>query len=149
MGMRLKYPNGILGLTLSSLGIATAIFLQVAPSRAESQQFVSIPEAFEDAFFQSSKNFFQNRTIWRQIDLIFGPGSLYRSSYPEIEIERDAKRIENLYRRILKQQVSSAPVIRTPDLPNPYDTSILQQPPSNFTNQFPGIEFNFERNTLR
>lgn len=149
MGMRLKYANGILGLALSSLAMATAIFLPAAPSRAESQQFVSIPEAFEDAFFQSSKNFFQNRTIWRQINLIFGPGSLYRSSYPEIEIERDAKRIDNLYRRLLKQQISSAPVIRVPDLPNPYDTSLLQLPPSNFINRFPGLEFNFETIPMR
>ncbi len=149
MGMRLKYPNGILGLTLSSLGMATAIFLHAAPSTAQSQQPVSIPDAFDDAFFESSKTFFQNRTLWRQVDLIFGPGSLYRSSYPEIEIERDARRIEDLYRRLLNQQVSSDPVIRTPDLPNPYDTSLLQQPPSNFTNRFPGSELNFEIIPLR
>lgn len=149
MGMWLKYPNGILGLTLSSLGMATAIFLQAAPSTAQSRQPISIPDAFDEAFFESSKTFFQNRSIFRQIDLILGQGSLYRSSFPEVEIERDARRVEELYRRVLNQQMSSDPVIRTPDVPNPFDTSLLQQPPSNFTNRFPGSELNFETIPLR
>lgn len=149
MDMRLKYPNSILGLTLSSLAMATAIFLHAAPSSAQSRQPVSIPDAFDDAFFESSKTYYQNRTLWRQIDLILGQGLLYRSSFPEVEIERDARRTEDLYRRVLYQQVSSDPIIRTPDLPNPFDTSLLQQPPSNFTNRFPGSELNFERIPLR
>jgi len=36
--------------------------------------------------------------------------------------------VDIVYQNTLEQQVSSDPIIRTQDLPNPYETSILLSP---------------------
>lgn len=89
---------------------------------------ITIPEAFERAFFKNDPQFFRNNSIERQVNVIFGPGSLLRNSFPEHEISRDARLVHQLYEQVLNQQTSSDPVVRTPDLPNPYSTSILSSP---------------------
>jgi hypothetical protein len=89
------------------------------PSRLE-----TIPNLFERAFFNESGDFFRNRSPQRQAEFIIGPG------FPDLELERDAELVEDIYRDLLEQQVASDPVLRTPDLPNPYDTSIRLLPAS-------------------
>lgn len=95
----------------------------------------SVAETFNRAFSRNDPTFFRNRSIKRQIDLIFGPGTLRRNSYPENEIRRDAELIDILYRDVLNQQVNSDPVIRTLDLPNPYNTTIRTSPRINVNTQ--------------
>jgi len=81
----------------------------------------TLADRFEQAMFTSNPDFFQNRSFGRQFDWLLGT-----NGFPENEIQRDAKRANILYRTGLEQQVSSDPVIRTRDLPNPYETSILE-----------------------
>lgn len=105
-----------------------------------SPNILTIEEAFERAFFDNDKPFFDNRSIPRQLDYLFG----LRNSFPENEINRDAKNVHELYREVLRQQVASDPVLRTPDLPNPYNTSLFQLPvfnPTNRINPVQGLEF--------
>lgn len=83
---------------------------------------VGLAEEFERVFFRNDRESFNNRSIPRQLDYIFG----IRDSFPENEMNRDAKAVHRLYVETFKQQVSSDPIIRTPDLPNPYCTSLLQ-----------------------
>ena len=81
----------------------------------------TLADRLEQTFFTSDPDFYQNRTLGRQFDWIFGT-----NGFPDNEIQRDAKRTNDLYRSALEQQTSSDPVVRTRDLPNPYKSSILE-----------------------
>jgi hypothetical protein len=81
----------------------------------------TLADRMEQAFFTSDPDFYENRTVRRQLDWMFGT-----NGFPENEIQRDAQRTSDLYRSALELQGSSDPVIRTRDLPNPYKTSILE-----------------------
>jgi hypothetical protein len=104
----------------------------------------TLSETFNRAFFENDPEFFRNRSIKRQIDLILGIGSLRRNSFPETEILQDAKLIDILYQDSLEQQAARDLVIRTPDLPNPYGTSILLSPRTNVNSQVEESGFIFE-----
>jgi hypothetical protein len=96
-------------------------------STQSNQTFVpveSIPRRFERAFFQNSGDFYYNRTIPRQVELVFGVG------LPENQIQDDANLINGLYRELSEQQNNSDPILRSPDIRNPYDTSIRMLPSS-------------------
>ncbi|MGF1495426.1 MAG: hypothetical protein ACFB8W_01195 [Elainellaceae cyanobacterium] len=82
----------------------------------------SIPEALNEAFFSNDREFFNNRSIGRQLSWFLGFG------FPENEINQDGRAVDILYQDLREQQVSSTPIIRTPDLPNPYQTSVLLSP---------------------
>lgn len=83
----------------------------------------TIPEAFNRAYYSHTGNFFDNRGIWQGFRLIFGI-----PNYVENSISQDGRAVNRLYRDVLEQQTSSGPVLRTPDLPNPYTGSILTTP---------------------
>jgi hypothetical protein len=83
----------------------------------------TIPQAFNDAYYSRRGNYFDNRQIWKSFSLIFGI-----PTYPEQAISRDGRAVNQLYRETLEQQVASDPVLRTPDLPNPYTGSVLTTP---------------------
>lgn len=116
-----------------------------APFPTPPHRLETIPEAFNRAFFQESGDFYHNRKIQRQISYIIGPGLPWGAGFPDLEIERDSERITKLYREVLELQVSSDPVIRTPDLPNPFNSSVrLMSAPPRFGNRLEGGEFIFE-----
>lgn len=122
------------------------------PVAGEYNRLLTLNEAFIQAFFRESGDFYLNRTLPGQFKYIFGPGIPGRAGFPDLEIERDAQRINRLYRIAIEQQTSSDPVLRTPDLPNPFDTSILRLPASRrfvgpregFLGPVEGGEFRFE-----
>ena len=89
----------------------------------DNQPLPTIPQAFTSAYYNRRGNFFDNRQIWQSFSLIFGI-----PDYPEQGISRDGRTVNKLYREVLEQQVSSDPVLRTPDLPSPYTGSILTTP---------------------
>lgn len=127
MGLRFSSLSSVLVLVAAAIGFPSAAIAQSTLS-TQSSGNETLSETFNRAFFKNDPEFFRNRSPKRQIDLILGPGSLIRNSFPENEILRDAKLVDILYQDALEQQVSSDPIIRTPDLPNPYETSILQSP---------------------
>jgi hypothetical protein len=73
----------------------------------------SIPYRFEQEFFSSDGNYFQNRTFLRQLAFLFGP-------FPENQITRDAREVNQVYREVLSRQLATGPLIRTADLPSPF-----------------------------
>lgn len=127
MSLRFRRLSDVLVLVAAAIGFPSAAIAQPALNTQPSGN-ETISETFNRAFFRNDPDFFRNRSIKRQVDLILGPGSLLRNSFPENEILRDAKLVDILYQDVLGQQASSGPVIRTPDLPNPYETSIFQSP---------------------
>lgn len=84
-------------------------------------------DTFNRAFFKNDPSFFRNQSVGRQLGLIFGVGG----SFPETEIRWDGELVDSLYHDTLEQQGSNGPVIRTPDLPSPYNTTLLETPALN------------------
>lgn len=109
-------------LSATSTIFATAAHGQFQPAGIPgTPRVITLPEAFERTFFDNDKDAFENRSIRRQFNTLFGP-------FPENEIVEDGENIHELYVDALEQQVNSDAILRTPDLPNPYNTSLLQLP---------------------
>jgi hypothetical protein len=102
-------------------------------------------EAFERTYFKNDRNFYDNGTVFRQLDWMFG----FRNSFPESEIARDAEAVNNLFHDTLQQQVGNDPYIRTPDLPTPYTSSVMSSPRLNMNKLRTGTEFRFENTPPR
>jgi len=144
--MRLTKLLSALVLAAASSVLASEAMAQTNPQGFEPIRVETIPEAFNRAFFTDSGTFYRNRSIPRQIQYIIGPGLPGRATFPDLELERDAERINELYNDVLDRQVSSDTVIRTPDLVNPFNTSLGLQPgaPRRTGSRVEGSEFIFE-----
>jgi hypothetical protein len=111
---------------------------------AETANAETANDVVERAFFTNDRTFYDNNSFRRQVDWMLGSGSLFRNSFPENEIARDGELVNVVYRDVLTQQVGNDPYIRTPDLPNPYGTSLLMSPRLNSNKLKSGTEFRFE-----
>ena len=138
MLLNLKALGGLLMLA------ATIGFPKVAAAETEISNYQTANEVFERAFFKNYPNFYKNQGLWRDIDWILGSGSLFKNSFPENEIERDAKLVNILYRDMLEQLTTNDPYIRTPDLPSPYNSSLLGSPRMRASQLQVGTEFRFD-----
>ncbi|MBD0387584.1 MAG: hypothetical protein ICV54_13935 [Nostoc sp. C3-bin3] len=134
MCLKFKTFSGLLVLLAASMA-----FPSVASAQTETTN-----DVFERAYFRHDRNFYENGSLKRQLDSFLGSGSGFGGSFPENEIARDAKLVNTLYRDVLTQQVGNDPYIRTPDLPNPYDTSLMMSPRFNSNKLKVGTEFRFE-----
>ena len=139
--MRIKFKifSGLL--VLLAAGIA---FPSVASAQIETPKTETTNDVFERAFFSHDRNFYENGSLKRQLDSILGSGSGFGGSFPENEIAHDAELVNTLYHDVLNQQVGNDPYIRTPDLPSPYDTSLMMSPRMNSNRLKLGTEFKFE-----
>ena len=112
----------VLAFTAAASFFAKSAIAQTTPSTISTGE--SIPDAINRAFFSDSGDIYRNASARRQGQFLLGIGSRARNAFPENEIRRDAERIEGIYRDLLEQQVSSDPLIRTPDLTNPFNSSL-------------------------
>lgn len=103
--------------------VSVAQFFDEREDQPSARPLPTIPQAFNQAYYNRRGNYFDNRQIWQSLSLILGI-----PDFPEQAISRDGRTVNRLYREVLEQQVSSDPVLRTPDLPNPYTGSILTTP---------------------
>lgn len=142
MGIKFKTFGGLLGLLVSGVAFPSVVVAQTVTPNYETTN-----DVFERAFFRHDRNFYENSSPKRQLDVILGPGSVFQNSFPENEIARDADLVNAVYRDVLQQQVGNDPYLRTPDLPNPYDTSLLMSPRLNANKLRVGTEFRFESMT--
>ena len=85
-------------------------------------RFGEIPYRFEQEFFSNSPDFATNRTLTGQLKRIFGP-------FPENSFFRDARAVNELYLETQYKQMNSGPIIRTVDLPSPFQYSLRTLPP--------------------
>lgn len=139
MGIKFKTFSGLLVLLAAAIA-----FPSVASAQTESPKTETTNDAFERAYFRHDRNFYENGSLKRQLDSFLGSGASFGGSFPENEIARDAQLINTLYHDVLTQQVGNDPYIRTPDLPNPYDTSLMMSPRLNSNKLKVGTEFRFE-----
>ena len=138
MPLNLKALSGLLMLA------ATISFPNIAVAQTQTSSYQTPNEVFEKAFYENYPDFYKNDGLFREIDWLFGSGSLFKNSFPENEIERDAELLNIVYRDVLKQQTTSDPYIRTPDLPHPYNTSLLASPRLRATQLQVGTDFRFD-----
>lgn len=129
--------------------IATMTFSSAVVAQTETINYEETNDVFNRAYFKNDPDFYENQTFPRQVNWIIGPGSIFRNSFPESEIARDAELVNIVYRDVLTQQVSNDPYLRTPDLPNPYNTSLLASPRLNANKLKMGTEFRFDTSLPR
>ena len=140
MGIKFQPWGGLL--VVLATGV---VFPSVASAQTETPKVYTTNETFERAFFSNDPNFYENSTSFkRQLDWILGTGAGFGSSFPENEITRDGALLHTLYTDVLRQQASNDPYIRTPDLPNPYNSSLLTSPSYNINQLKVGTEYRFE-----
>jgi hypothetical protein len=139
--VRIKFQTFGSLLMLLATGIA---FPSVVSAQTETPKTETTSDVFERAYFRHDRNFYENSSLKRQLDSFLGSGSGFGGSFPENEIARDAQLLNTLYHDVLTQQVGNDPYIRTPDLPNPYDTSLMMSPRFNSNKLKVGTEFRFE-----
>jgi hypothetical protein len=118
-------PNITMVAAIAATGMGIAG--HTATANASEDELRTLEQAFEDAFYENDKNFYRDRSIFRTVQSLF-------FNYPENEIREDAQAVNRLYRDALRQQTSSDPTIRTPDLYNPFDRSLLSAPDANGSN---------------
>jgi hypothetical protein len=145
MVMQFSKWLGVLVLAAASSMVASAAIADTDPANYEPIQVEAIPDTVNRVFFDEGGDFFRNRSYRRQVDFLLGTGSLIRPGFTENEEYRDSEKIENLYRYLLDQQVSSDPIIRTLDLSNPYNTSLRVNPGLRANSRVMGSEFVFEK----
>lgn len=132
MGVRLKSVLSLMALAAAST-VSTAVTAQERPATFKPRE--AIPDVVNRAFYGSGESF---QDVRRPIEALIGV-----PKFPENAIARDSDRLDRLYRDLLSQQVSSDPIIRTVDLPNPYNTSVLTLPSANVSNRVVGSELVF------
>ncbi|AFY99739.1 hypothetical protein [Calothrix sp. PCC 6303] len=123
---------------------AIACLPQVAVAQTNVPNYETASEVMERAFFKNDPDFYRNNSFKRELDWMLGSGSIFRNSFPENEIARDAELVNTVYRDLMTQQATNDPYIRTPDLPNPYNTSFMMSPRLNTSKLRSGTEFRFE-----
>jgi len=138
VGIKLKTFGGLLILLAASIAFPSVVAAQTQTPKSETTS-----DVFERAFFRHDRNFYENGTLKRQLDSFLGSGASFGGSFPENEIARDAELVNALYHDVLTQQAGNDPYIRTPDLPNPYDTSLMMSPRLNANKLRVGTEFRF------
>ncbi|NJK65816.1 MAG: hypothetical protein HC789_11060 [Microcoleus sp. CSU_2_2] len=126
MGQKLKSLSGVL-----AIAIASATLTSTKPAQAEPIRLHPVADSFNRQFFEASGDYFHNSSLQGYLGDYLGIGSPSGVlGFPEKEIERDASRIEGLYRKIMQRQVSSDPLLRVPDAINPFDSSVMALPPA-------------------
>lgn len=100
----------------------TAIAQEDLPDAPDLVEIYAVDEAFMDAFYNRGGNFFENRRFPTAFTWFLGP-------FPENQVRSDGESVHEIYLLASELQNESDPYIRTADLVNPYNTSLLLIPP--------------------
>ncbi|HLP92129.1 MAG TPA: hypothetical protein VK184_26505 [Nostocaceae cyanobacterium] len=123
---------------------ASVSFPGVASADRQPPTYQTPADVMENAYFRHDRNFYENGSPSRVLDSLVGTGKSYRDSFPENEMAADGELINSVYRDMLTQQSTNDPYLRTPDLPNPYSSSLLMTPQYNRDKLRLGTEYYFE-----
>ncbi|MGB7414212.1 MAG: hypothetical protein WA902_08385 [Thermosynechococcaceae cyanobacterium] len=116
MGVTIKKWSGVavLATLLSSTGSAVLAQEAELPSLHQS----SFPEAVDRN--TNLNSFWSEASIGGDAKFLFG------LQYKDIQLDKDARRIQAMYQDMLKQQDDDHPTVRTRDMPSPYNTSLYE-----------------------
>ncbi|MGB3237593.1 MAG: hypothetical protein WBB29_04800 [Geitlerinemataceae cyanobacterium] len=98
------------------------IEIQIQPRTSDRIQPLTLPGAFDSAFYDNRSNFYYRTSRPGLVESLFG------LQYPEQGIIDDSASINRVYRDAMNQQMTSDPFIRTRDIKNVYESSILTLP---------------------
>jgi hypothetical protein len=101
--------------------------VDLVPSPDTAVNFSNIPGLFNRAVNTNTGRFYDYTSILGQLNTLFGWRTFPEGSYFDNMITRDAKVTETLYYSVMQAQ-QAGPLIRTADLPNPFDTSLMENP---------------------
>jgi hypothetical protein len=88
----------------------------------------SVAEVIDRAFFHNMDSFYGSTDLLDQINTQLGIiPFVVPAAFPENQITRDAELVHAISQDALRQQ-SSQPPVRTRDLPNPFNTSLRENP---------------------
>ncbi|MEM9903531.1 MAG: hypothetical protein AAF921_00690 [Cyanobacteria bacterium P01_D01_bin.44] len=139
MGTKLK------GLLIAALTIsASSVAIADAKAQEVSADQPSVLEVIDDINYNHSGDYYTNRGLFRQLDLIVGFGWIGSANFPELEMDRDAQALEEAYGELMFLQTQNTATIRVPDLRSPYNTSVQLLPLSQVGSRVVGSELNFE-----
>ncbi|MFM7364917.1 MAG: hypothetical protein ACKO11_10570 [Cuspidothrix sp.] len=139
--MTIKFP--VLTGLLVFLATSTA-FISPAPAETEPSNYETTNNAFLKAYFRNDPNFYENGSFKRQLGALIGSPGQFGSSFTDNKIAKDGELVNILYQDVLAQQSTNDPYLRTPDLPNPYDSSLLMTPRYNTNKLRIGTEYRFQ-----
>lgn len=139
MGARINRLSAI-GLSLSASLMSIAATAQEQPASVFRPR-ETIPNTVDRAYYGPLGEF-SDRNPLRSTQLILGTPF----GFPENQISRDSERVHRLYVDLLNQQVSSDPILRTADLPNPFNASVLTLPSAN--SRVMGSEFSIDQPSI-
>jgi hypothetical protein len=117
----LGYTNTTVAQTRSFDDIE-AIEIQIQPRSSDRVQPLTLPGAFDSAFYDNRSNYYYRTSRPGLVESLLG------WQYPEQGIIDDSASVNRVYRDAMNQQMTSDPFIRTPDLKNVYDSSVFTMP---------------------
>ncbi|MEG3436177.1 hypothetical protein V0288_03520 [Pannus brasiliensis CCIBt3594] len=100
---------------------------QLVPVTDTTVRFNPIPGLFNRAFYNETGRFYDMATISGQLNTLFGWRTFPEGSYMDNMIDREGKLVETLYYEVMQAQQAGR-LVRTADLENPFDTSLLENP---------------------
>jgi hypothetical protein len=120
LGMSLKWASQPYAWGLLSMGLllSTPMIAQANPTDSAP---IKQPSAFEAVDHVSGTNSF-----WSELSISDDTKDLFLIERNEARIERRAKNLEMVYHDLLKQQTEDHAIVRTQDIPNLFETSLLE-----------------------
>ncbi|MBL1210873.1 hypothetical protein [Geminocystis sp. GBBB08] len=97
----------------------------------ESNSPLNMNELINRAFSENSGTFYEASGIAGQLNTILGWRNFPQGSFPENNITQDGLLLHTIMSDYFKQLQQREPIIRTRDFPNPFDSSLNDDP--NFT----------------
>ncbi|BAQ62097.1 hypothetical protein GM3708_2503 [Geminocystis sp. NIES-3708] len=94
----------------------------------ESNTPINMNQLVNQAFSEHSGNFFEQASIGGQLNTIFGWRNFPQGSFPENNITRDGLLLNAILSDYFKQLQEKEPTIRTRDIPNPFNSSVGEDP---------------------
>jgi hypothetical protein len=89
---------------------------------------INLNELMNEAFWYNGGDLFEQASIDGQLNYIFGWRTFPEGSFSENNIRRDSLLMNTITRDFFKQVVEREPTIRTRDIPNPFNSSVQQNP---------------------
>jgi hypothetical protein len=83
---------------------------------------------FEKLLTDTAGDFYQDTSLEGQLNNMFGWEDGLMGSYSENQITEAGIKLNQAYNQLMKQQVGNDPLMRTRDLANPFNTSIMENP---------------------
>lgn len=118
MGVSFKHWSGVLTLAALMASGNVAVFAQESASQDEPLNRPTVSETLDQA--NGFDSYWEDESIGGDANFLFSAES------PERVILNSSDRIEAVYKDLLKQQDEDSPILRTRDLANPYETSLLE-----------------------